>query len=278
MMLFQIIPIMVIAGLYFLGSKTPLADSATYAPLYGITKILPSSSLTTVLDFADAQIQVPIITPWAMVIMLIMGLFLAITFGWQNAGAAYVLRGLYRGDAVFVFSDYFYAIKRNFKQSFFLGLIDFTCCAALVIDFVYYYFRTGSFGLDIMFFAVFALAIVYIAMRFYLYQLLITFDLKNLKILKNALIFSVLGIKRNIMAYIGIIFLLALHIFLVIWLLPMGISIPLVVPFVYILGLIGFITVYAAYPIIDRYMIQPYEEEKNDEEPEGNDVANDITE
>lgn len=266
MMLFQVIPIAVILGLYFLGNKTPIADEAAYAPLYGITKILPSSSLTGLLDFASTQIQIPIISPWAMVIMLIMGLFLAITFGWQNVGAAYVLRGLYRGDAVFVFSDYFYAIKRNLKQGLFLGLIDFTCCAALAIDFVYYYFRTGSFGLDVMFFGISALAIIYIAMRFYMYQLLVTFDLKNLKILKNSLIFSVLGIKRNVMAYIGLILLLALHIFLIIWLFPMGISIPLVIPFVYILGLIGFITVYAAYPVIDRYMIQPYENNSSDED------------
>ena len=96
-------------------------------------------------------------------------------------------------------------------------------------------------------------------MRFYLYQLLITFELKNFKILKNALIFSILGIKRNIMALLGFVLLLALHIFLIILFLPIGISIPLVLPFVYILALFGFISTYAAYPIIDRYMIQPYE-------------------
>ena len=259
LMLFQIIPIAVIAAIYFLGTKTPTVTDTMYAPLYGIIKSLPSPALTGALDLSGVQMEVPVFNPWMGVVMIVMVLFLAITFGWQNVGAAYVLRGLFRGDAVFVFSDYFYAIKRNLKQGFFLGLLDFICCAVLIMDFLFFYFRTGSFGADFMYFAIFALALIYIVMRFYLYQLLITFDLTNMKILKNALIFSILGIKRNIMAFLGLILLFGLHIVLIIWLMPMGISLPLVIPFVYILGVIGFIATYAAYPIIDRYMIQPYE-------------------
>ena len=72
------------------------------------------------------------------------------------------------------------------------------------------------------------------------------------------MIFSVLGIKRNIMAFLGLILILGIHVLLILWLVPMGISIPLVLPLVYVLALIGFMTTYAAYPIIDRYMIAPY--------------------
>ena len=90
--------------------------------------------------------------------------------------------------------------------------------------------------------------------------------MKSFKILKNALIFSVLGIKRNVMALLGILLLLALQIFLIILLLPIGISIPLVLPFVYILALLGFIGTYAAYPVIDRYMIAPYQKSEETDE------------
>lgn len=259
LMLLQIIPLAIIAGIYFLGTKTPTITEATYVPLYGIARSLPSSSLTNALDLSGIQMELPVFSPLMIVSMIVLVLILAITFGWQNVGAAYVLRGLFRGDPVFVFSDFFYAIKRNLKQGFWLGLLDFICCGVLIMDFAFFYFRTGSFGADFMYFAIFALAIIYIAMRFYLYQLLITFDLSNLKILKNALIFSVLGIKRNVMGFLGLIVLLGIHILLIIWLMPMGISLPLVLPFVYILAIIGFITTYVAYPIIDRYMIQPYE-------------------
>ncbi len=264
LMLFQIIPLLGIFGIYFLGAKTPTVTSVSFAPLYGMTKILPSPSLAQSLDFAGIQMEVPVFNPWMMITMILLGLFLAITWGWQNVGAKYVLRGLVRGDAVFVFSDYFYAIKRNFKQAFFMGLIDFIFSAVLIVDFLFFYYKTGSFGADFMYFAIFAIALIYIVMRFYIYHLLITFDLSNLKILKNALIFSVLGIRRNLMAGIGLVLLFALHIFLIFWLMPLGISLPLIIPFVYILATIGFITSYAAYPIIDRYMIEPYQTEDAD--------------
>ncbi len=258
LMLFQIIPLLIIAGIYFLGLKTSCATEMIYAPLYGINQVIPSIGVSTQLDFAGIQMELPVLSPDGWIVIICMLVFLAVTFGWQNAGSAYVLRGLFRGDAVFVFSDYFYAIKRNFKQAFLTGLIDFICCLVLVIDFVYFYFRTGSFGADFMYFAIFAIALIYIIMRFYLYNLMITFDLSFFKILKNALIFSILGIKRNIMALLGIILLLALHIGLIFLTLPLGVSIFLIIPLVYILAIIGFIATYAAYPIIERYMITPY--------------------
>lgn len=260
MMLVKIIPILVILGLYLLGTKTPTVTEAIYVPISGITKILPSPSLTSALDLSSIQMELPVLSPWMNVLMIVLVLFLALTWGWQSVGATYILRGLFRGDAVFVFSDYFYAIKKNFKQAFFMGLLDFIFTAVLIIDFIFFYYRTGvTFGMDLMYIAIFAMGLIYIVMRFYLYHLLITFELSNFKIIKNALIFAILGIKRNIMALLGFVVFLALHILLIIFLLPIGISIPLVLPFVYILGIFGFISTYAAYPIIDRYMIQPYE-------------------
>ena len=267
LMLFMIIPLLVILGLYLLGTKTPTVTDAAYVPLYGITKVLPSSSLTGLLDLSGIQMEVPVFNPVMNVVMILMVVFLAVTWGWQNVGATYVLRGLFRGDAVFVFSDYFYAIKKNLKQGFWMGLVDFICSAVLIIDFIFFYFRTGSFGTDFMYFAIFAIALIYIAMKFYLYHLLITFDLTIPKILKNALIFSVLGVKRNLMAFLGLLFVIALHLFLIILLFPMGISIPIVLPLLYAVATVGFIGTYAAYPIIDRYMIAPYESEQSEEGP-----------
>ena len=263
MMLVKIIPILTILGLYLLGTKTPTVTEAIYVPISGITTILPAPSLTAALDLSSIQMELPVLSPWMNVLIIVLALFLAITWGWQSVGAAYVLRGLFRGDAVFVFSDYFHAIKKNFKQAFFLGLLDFIFTAVLIVDFIFFYYRTGvSFGMDLMYFMIFAMGIVYLVMRFYIYQLLITFELSNFKIFKNALIFSILGIKRNIMALLGFVVFLALHLVLILLLLPIGISIPLVLPFVYILALFGFIETYTAYPIIDRYMIKPYEKSK----------------
>ena len=197
--------------------------------------------------------------------MAVLAIFLFVTFGWQNVGAAYVLRGLFRGDPMFVFSDFFYAIKKNFKQGLIVGMIDFIICALLVGDLYVMMFSTSGLAFDIILGIIVAISIIYLLMRFYIYQLLITFDLKTIKILKNALIFSILGIWRNLVALIGIAIFVAFHVLLIMWLLPMGISIPLVLPLVYAVSIIGFISVYAAYPVIDKYMIAPYNNEKEGE-------------
>lgn len=259
LMLPLIIPCLVILGLYMMGDKSPSLTDSLYVPLHGISVISPTSSLVLASDLSGIQMELPVLSPVANIVVIVCVVFLALTFGWQNAGASYVIRGLFRGDPVFVFTDYFYAVKRNFKQAFFLGLLDFLISAVLIIDFLFFYFATGSFGMDFMYFAIFAIAILYCVMRFYLYHLLITFDISLAKILKNSLIFTVLGIKRNLMAILGLIVLLGLHLFFIVLLIPVGISIPLVLPLVYILALSVFITTYAAFPIIDRYMIAPYE-------------------
>ncbi len=270
LMIFQILPVIVIAVVYLMGAKSPSATNVLFAPLYGINKILALPEVSPLLDMSSIHMGLPVFSPPVIITIIALVVFMMITWGWQNVGATYVLRGMVRGDAVFIFSDFFYAIKRNFKQGFLLGLMDFAISAVLIIDFLFFYPKAGeSFGMGFMYIAIFALAIIYFMVRFYLYLLLVTFDLKNFKILKNAFIFSILGIKRNIMALLGIALLLGIHIALIILLLPVGISLPLIIPIVYIMAATAFMSAYAAYPVIDKYMIAPYADEisdKNEEE------------
>ena len=274
MMLFQILPIIAVAYVYLAGDKTQSATDMVFAPLYGIEKILPSASVNTALDLTSIQMDIPVTSPTVNVIIIVLALFLAVTYGWQNIGATYVLRGLFRGDPVFIWSDFFYAIKRNFKQAFFMGLIDFAVTAVLAIDFIFFYYRTGvSFSTDLMYFMIFALILIYMCMRFYIYLLLVTFDLSIMKILKNALIFTALGIKRNILAILGLIVLFGIHLLLILVTVPMGFSIAIILPLCYIMAIAGFITTYAAYPIIDKYMIAPY---KSPDDDDGDEISEEL--
>lgn len=261
LLLFLIIPLAVIFFVVEVyGAKTATVTDVLYAPLYGISQSMPGTTSSSLLDLVSIQMKTTLYyTPVMMIVMIVMFLFLALTFGWQNVGAAYALRGLVRGDPVFVLSDYFYAIRRNFKQAFFLGLVDFACVVILIVDFLALSPQTGSsFGVNVMYFMILAFIILYLVMRFYLYQLLVTFDLSNFKIFKNALIFTILGIKRNALAVVGIALLIGLHLAAIFISMAYGLSIFLILPFIYLLGYLAFIGAYAAYPIIDRYMIAPY--------------------
>ncbi len=261
MMLPMILPILIAVLVYMGIQTTPTQQTALFAPLYGANLIESTPKSTFLLDLFGTQFLVPSYNATGTYVAIgICAAFLALTFGWQNIGSTYLLRGMVRGDAVFLGPDYFYAIKRNWKQGFFLGLIDFIVLFLLGFDILYFYFRTGSFGNDVMFFAACALAILYFFMRFYLYLLQITFHLSIRKILKNALIFTTLGIKRNLMGTLGLILLTIINAGFVLMVAPFGgrLGFGLILPILHFPAVSGFITVYAAYPVIDRYMIAPY--------------------
>lgn len=272
MMLPLIIPVLVCVYLYITMQQMPVSGEVLFPQLLGASAVGGTPTSTLLFDLFGAQQNIPVFTTWTYIGMGICIAFLVITFGWQNVGAAYIVRNMVRGEPVFVWSDYFYAIKRNLKEGFFLGLIDAAILFVLGFDIAYFWGRTGSFTLDFGFFATIALIVIYFLMRFYIYLLLVTFDLSIYKILKNALIFSMLGFKRNIMGVLGIALITGIHVLLIPLLITTPLSgIPVILPFLWYMAAVTFTSAYAAYPIIDRYMIAPYinqvEEEETVEEP-----------
>jgi len=117
-----------------------------------------------------------------------------------------------------------------------------------------YFLNSGSFTGTVMLFAEILLFIIYLTMRFYMNIILITFDLKITKIIKNSFIFSIIGFKRNLCAWIGILFVLLINFYLLFTIPVLGVIIPFLITF----GLLMYICAYAAYPVIQKYMIDPY--------------------
>lgn len=262
MMLPMIVPLLIGIFIYLGMNKTPTANNVLFPQIFGIGLIENTITGTLLSDLFGAQFLIPAYHNTAAYVGIgICAGFLLLTFGWQNIGATYILRGIVRGDPVFPFSDYIYAVKRNWKQGFFLGLLDAAILFFLGFDFLFFYNQTGTFKMDVFYFAIFAVSILYFFMRFYIYLLQITFNLNIRKIFKNALIFSVLGFKRNIMGALGILSLTAIAVaFIALFAALLGgnIAIPLILPLLYFLAFTAFMAAYAAYPIIDRYMIAPY--------------------
>jgi uncharacterized membrane protein YesL len=256
-MVVQIIPLALIAWLYFAGPKVPTLYSPLYAPLLGAQTALPTTVGSTLFTGAAGLMhQTPVFNSWAHWVMAALAIFQVITYGWQKTGTTYILRGLVRGDGVFMISDYFYAIRRNLKQGFIMGIIDCAALFALGFDLFYFWNAPTTGGNNVMYLMIFALVFIYGVMRFYTYLMMVTFDMKLGKIFKNALIFTVMGFKRNILALLGMGILTGIFAVLIIFL---GQLVPAfyVLPFLCLLGFCGFMYSFAAYPIIQKYMIDP---------------------
>ena len=256
--IFQIIPLVIIAYLYFAASPTtPTQYYPEYSAFFGIGEASSTATNAINTGIFSFQLGIPTYNTYVYWVIGIIAALYVITYGWQKVGTVYVTRGLVRGDSVFVFSDYFYAIKKNFKQGLLLGLIDCVIMVTLGHNILYFYSSEPNMMNNFMYVMTIALIVMYIIFRFYTYLMLVTFNMKIGKIFKNALIFTILGIKRNIMALLGLVIITAIALGMIVIFLPMGLGVTLVLPLIYYLGICCFIYTFAAYPIIKKYMIDP---------------------
>ena len=266
MMLFMVVPIILIVYFYLSIPKTGIQSDPAFSTMLGTSLFTSSPNVQLGLLMSGAQLNIPIYHATKYYIFIaICALFLIATWGFQNTGAIYCIRAIVRGDPVFVFSDYFYGIKKNWKQSLITGIVDFLFLSILIFDGYYFWSNASSFLNDLMLFITAAMLVLYWIMRFYIYPMLITFNIKTFKMLKNAVIFTILGIKRNLMAILWVVIVLAVNILLVILLWQINVIIPAVLPLFYLMVLIAFTNTYAAYPVIKKYMIDPQMKKKQQE-------------
>ncbi|MBP3436589.1 MAG: DUF624 domain-containing protein [Clostridia bacterium] len=194
-----------------------------------------------------------------------LGLLLFFTWGIVNVGTTYILRNMVKGEPVFMWSDFWYAVKRNFKQAFPFGMLDLLLLGLLPVN-VLILSQYSGFLNGILFWMNIFIAIIYITMRFYIYIQMVTFNLSIRKILKNALIFSIVGFKRNFMAFLGICILVFIHLALAYSGIFLGLAI--ILPLVLLFSNGAYMTTYAAYFKIKELMIDPYQEELSSPEEE----------
>lgn len=283
MMVVRFLPLVAVLLIYLLGQKTYTVANPVFTPLMGVHLLggtqgsNASNVTTTLLGIFGGQQEAAFPSTTAIVIMVTLLAFTVLTWGWQTVGGAYNLRSIVRGDSCFLWSDYFYAIKRNMRQSFFVGLIDVFVIALLAFDWYYFNMLAGTtFAYSLMYFVIIMLVIIYASMRFYIYPMMITFDLPIRKLIKNAFIFSMLGVKRNLFVIFGFILVAGLNFMLISPALSIGFTLPLILPLFYLPALGGFMSVYASYPNIRRYMIDgktelsTYTIELDEEEDEEN--------
>lgn len=194
-------------------------------------------------------------------------------FGMLNVGFAYVLREFVRCKPVFIISDFFRTIKKNFKQAMIFGILDFVIIATLIYD-IYAYNMNSSEWIYLMFFYLSVLMfIIYFFMRTYIYQMMVTFDLSIKKLVKNAFLFTFIGLKRNFVGLIGVALVVVLNYLLLT--LTFTFSLALVLPFVLTIGICGLVSVYCSYPLIKKHMIDPYYESIGKTEDEDEDENED---
>ncbi len=200
-------------------------------------------------------------TPVTYVLYGIAALFI-LTFGPVNAGCTYIVRNLVKGEHVFMWQDFIGTIKQSWKQALPMGILDLAVLGLSIYSLISYYYNYANYY--ILFWMMLLIIMLYSFIRFYLYTIMVTFELNFFQIIKNSMIFTLLGFGRNIILFFGIVLLVVLTIWLGALFLPLGV----ISLFMILFSSSAFMGMYAAYPMVKKYMIDPYYTKTEQEEPE----------
>lgn len=176
-------------------------------------------------------------------------------------GFTFLLRNFVREDPVFLWSDFIDTIRKNWKQALVVGTVDYVACFVLSVAVRFYsqQVKTSSLSMIPLILCL-MVSMLLIFMQYYLFPMLITFTLTSRQLFKNALLFSVAGLLRNLFLTV-LIGLLVLANYIV-W--PLLFLIPFLG-----LGTVGFLILFTVWPKIERFMIPKPEEEEPEQGEDG---------
>lgn len=202
---------------------------------------------------------------WRMIPVAFVYWLLFFIPGFSAVGMTYITRSLSRDKHSFGISDFFLAIKKNWKQALCVGILNVIITSFLIFDIDY--FRSmvikgmsfGYVGLGIIFF----ITIVFCVMKFYIWFIVITFDMKVKQIYLNSFKFFVVNLLNNF------VMLLAIGLYWVLW----GFFFVFFAGDALVAGILAVVTIFfyptyhylviqfGVFSSIKKYMIDPYYEE-----------------
>ncbi len=124
-----------------------------------------------------------------------------VTIGPATAAHTKIMRNYAREEHAFIWGDFFETFRKNFKQAFIYSVVDFFVTAFLLFDSYVLLQQTKQMNfvmIALSMAAIFLTFTVWTFMRYYIYNMMITFRLTFKQLIKNAFIFCWAGFFRNL--------------------------------------------------------------------------------
>lgn len=184
-----------------------------------------------------------------------------VTFGPATAALLKIARNYTQERPIFLFSEFWKTFKSCFKQSFIMGLIDILFVVALFVAIpVYNSFAKQNTFFYIPFVLCLSFSFVFLMMHFYIYLMIVSTNLTLPKIVKNSFILVCIGLKQSLLTLlVTFITIAALFLFL-----PYSSFIMPFLPF----SFLSLVVAFNCFPVIRKYVIQPYYDKLGEESPE----------
>lgn len=173
------------------------------------------------------------------------------------AGLTIVTRNYAREEHAFVLSDFMDAVKQNWVSFLINGVICYLAYIIFSVSITYY---SAQISVNYLFFIPLSLcigiSILFVFAQYYIPIMIVTFDLKLKQIYKNAFIFSIVGLWKNLL--LTLILVVTAFIFYVLFqLMPLTLIIAIILMVIIMFAFCMFLINFMVYPLINKMMIQP---------------------
>ncbi|SHM24159.1 YesL family protein [Ruminococcus flavefaciens] len=192
----------------------------------------------------------------AMTSSVLLILIFMVLIGPATAGMTKIMRKFVINKHSFIMQDFFKGFKENFKKSVIIGFIDclvvISAYAALNVYPVFAVQETRLYYIPLV--ITFSLFLVIIMMNHYIYLMLTATNLSMKNLFKNSFALSFVAMKQNLLVFIiGLAFIVLMYL-LFVYLMPVFFLLIAFFP----AALICLINSFVCYPVIQKYVINPY--------------------
>ncbi len=178
-------------------------------------------------------------------------------------GITFVTRNYAREEHAFVFSDFMDGVKNNWKAFLINGVLCYAILFLLELAIRFYSAQCAGNSVFILPLAVCSgIGILFLFAQYYVPVMIVMFDLNLFQIYKNAFIFAMAGLWRNILltVMLGVLWLILYFMQIMPLTLIIGILLLLLLYF----SLSFFLINFTVYPMIVKYLVRPDDGEKKD--------------
>ncbi|MBE7022941.1 MAG: DUF624 domain-containing protein [Ruminococcaceae bacterium] len=161
-----------------------------------IAGIFSSPIINSITDFSN-DVDLTMLAVFDLFVRFAVSMCFLIFWGLGpcTAGFTFITRNYGKEEHCWLFSDYFEKFRQNFKQSILLWIIDLVVFYLLAVAFMFYH-RNSMFLLTIL---VASVTVVYTMMHMYIYQMMISYKLSFIDIIKNSLLLTFIKAPQNVL-------------------------------------------------------------------------------
>ena len=123
-----------------------------------------------------------------------------------TAGFVYILRSYLWEEPTHFISDYFERVRKNFKQSIIVWIIDVIMFTLLC--YAYFFYGSSAGILYYGKYVVLVIALFYTMVHMYLYHLLVTYKMSIPKLYRNAALFAISALPFTVLTIFAVVFLM----------------------------------------------------------------------